>query len=448
MHHRFGLLPVCIFTLFLPIVSMCSKEGTRTTCASDGGVNNHCDGNSDTDIHPDSATQGNTSSQTSEDGDTDMDRDSRGDKNTESDTAENTGTGADTHVHTESKISKDTDTYLDTDRDTDIDTGTGTSSYPEGDASPSNGTDTITASETAAIDEDDFHPIGYALFFSDEFDGDSLDRTKWCTRYIYGGGPDLQVPDPECTPEPGLGLLDYLNDEQQRYVDFNSQGETMHEVRFGVLKLRATKTRDDGDVGYALYESAMVRSKLELKPDATTSYYLTARLRLPDVGGTWPAFWLNSGRGTDGNLSWPPEIDIVEAPVNGVEDRNNMLHIAAMLTGDDHPQTGSGEREYTYTHPDFDTAWNNYIADRNLRDAWLEIGAHWTEDDVCFFVDGLKVACENYRWVYNDAGPANPAHMLINLAIGGSWAGRHGIDDHLFPTAVEVDHVRVYAGNP
>lgn len=34
--------------------------------------------------------------------------------------------------------------------------------------------------------------------------------------------------------------------------------------------------------------------------------------------------------------------------------------------------------------------------------------------------------------------------MLLKLAIGGEWAGRHGIDDSMFPQSLEVDYVRVY----
>jgi hypothetical protein len=39
---------------------------------------------------------------------------------------------------------------------------------------------------------------------------------------------------------------------------------------------------------------------------------------------------------------------------------------------------------------------------------------------------------------------ANPASLLLNLAIGGAWAGRHGVDDTLFPTALEADYVHVF----
>ena len=75
---------------------------------------------------------------------------------------------------------------------------------------------------------------------------------------------------------------------------------------------------------------------------------------------------------------------------------------------------------------------------------WVETGAEWTEKQVCFYVDGYKAACQNYEWRDNAGNLAAPAHVLLNLAIGGSWAGRYGIDDSKLPTSMQVDHVRVY----
>ncbi len=274
--------------------------------------------------------------------------------------------------------------------------------------------------------------------FADEFDGNSLDRSTWCTRYIWGGGAELQVPDNQCAGDDGSGTLDFLNDEQERYRDFNSLGETMHAVSDGTLKLRATKT---GPAGYAPYESAMIRSKLEFKPTPTASYYVTARVKLPDVLGTWPAWWLVSGTGTGHGTHWPPEIDILEAPTNGLDQPANTIRQGSQVQG---LQTASRAFEFTYTAPEYDAQTQSYWPQRTLRDVWLEIGALWTAESVCYFVDGVKTACENYRWVDNDGLPANDAHVILNLAIGGAWAGAGGIEDAKFPTQVEVDRVRVY----
>jgi hypothetical protein len=32
----------------------------------------------------------------------------------------------------------------------------------------------------------------------------------------------------------------------------------------------------------------------------------------------------------------------------------------------------------------------------------------------------------------------------MNLAIGGDWGGKHGVDEHIFPAVMEVDYVRVF----
>lgn len=309
-------------------------------------------------------------------------------------------------------------------------------------AAPASGKGSSAAAGTpqaAAVSGDDKHPDGYTLVFADEFNGSSLDRTRWCTRYAYGGGVRLEYDDPGCTGPGGYsGTLDFLNSEQQRYVDHNSRGEAMHVVSGGVLQLRATRTRNDG---WAAYESAMIRSKQEFKPTATTSYFITARVRLPNVKGSWPALWLVSGFGSNGALDWPPEVDIFEGALNGLDEKTNMLRIGGQVRGQ---QTSTGQLDITYTHPDYDRGTTNYAPARNLRDTWLVVGAEWTQSGLCYFVDGVRVMCENYRWVTNDGGQANPASVLLNLAIGGEWAGAAGIEDVFFPTGLAVDYLRVY----
>ncbi len=285
----------------------------------------------------------------------------------------------------------------------------------------------------------DYVPSGYQLFFSDEFNGSSLDRSRWCTRYPYGSGPIPQVMDGACTSN-GQGTLDFLNDEQQRYVDFNTRGEPMHVVSGGALKLMATRTRADS---WSPYEAGMLRSKETFRPDASHSYYVTTRLNLPAVRGSWLAFWLIPTVNANGKTSWPPEIDILEAGLNGVEDTENMIHMGAKRQnwGGWGP---AGAAPVTFNSPDFEPVWGNYKSTSSLRNRWVEIGLEWTANSTCYFVDGKKVLCEEYRWVGNDGAVAPPAVLILNFAVGGHWAGRHGIDAAAFPTSMGVDHVRVY----
>jgi beta-glucanase (GH16 family) len=37
-----------------------------------------------------------------------------------------------------------------------------------------------------------------------------------------------------------------------------------------------------------------------------------------------------------------------------------------------------------------------------------------------------------------------PFYMILNLAIGGDWGGKKGIDENIFPAVFEIDYVRVY----
>jgi beta-glucanase (GH16 family) len=35
-------------------------------------------------------------------------------------------------------------------------------------------------------------------------------------------------------------------------------------------------------------------------------------------------------------------------------------------------------------------------------------------------------------------------HLLLNIAVGGNWGGKYGVDDTIFPQKMEIDYVRVY----
>jgi hypothetical protein len=39
-----------------------------------------------------------------------------------------------------------------------------------------------------------------------------------------------------------------------------------------------------------------------------------------------------------------------------------------------------------------------------------------------------------------------PQHLILNVAVGGTWGGREGVDDAALPFRFEMDYVRVYAG--
>ena len=264
--------------------------------------------------------------------------------------------------------------------------------------------------EPVAFSAGSYVPAGYTLAFNDEFNGTTLNRKKWFTRYIYGGETS-----------------DHLNDEKQHYRDNDN-----HQVAGGVLSLVARKVSSAAEYGMN-YESGMIRS------DWTTRYgYFEARVKMPGGIGMWPAFWLNADVDEEGRLGWPPEIDIFEFVNNGVEDRVNMVHQSVIR------QTSTTAADLLYADTNFHANNNDYYAGFNFNEGWHTIGCEWEPDRVTFYVDGVKTATRAYTWTYADGGLAGPAHILLNLAVGGSWAGRHGIDDSAFPQALQIDWVRAY----
>jgi beta-glucanase (GH16 family) len=257
-----------------------------------------------------------------------------------------------------------------------------------------------------------YPPVGYRLVFNDEFVGTELNRAKWHTRYIYAGG-----------------TLDKLDGEAQDYRDNNN-----HVVKDGVLHLIGRKVGDR-------YESGMIRS------DWTTKYgYFEARVKMPKGLGVFPAFWLNSDVSEFGELGWPPEIDIFEFVNNGAEEKPNMLHSGVVTTD------GKPSKLLSFVDPTKNNGfgwyenYRFYRAPFDFTDDWHTIGLEWTTKDgvdiLRSFIDGKQINAREAPWKYPDGLPGGPAHIILDLALGGAWAGKTGIDPG--PFDFQVNWVRVY----
>lgn len=269
-------------------------------------------------------------------------------------------------------------------------------------------------------------PSGYVKVFGDEFREAAFDTANWWTRYIYGG-PD------------GPGTLDFLNDEQQRYRENGN-----HLMSGRSLQLTANLTDPDPNDPVCC-ESGMIRSKTTF-----LGGYFEARIKMPPGLGTWGAFWLNSDeRISDGLISWPPEIDIAEFVVN--QDSTGdcdasvgaecpyMMHSGAI-------EDGATNGSITYTDPSYDQDYGVWYSPYLFDADYHIFGLLWDDvtNTVSFYVDGKLLRQQTYQWVYDDGTLAGYAHVLLDLAIGGSWAGANGIDYAAFPKVLEVDYVRVY----
>ena len=75
----------------------------------------------------------------------------------------------------------------------------------------------------------------------------------------------------------------------------------------------------------------------------------------------------------------------------------------------------------------------------------------WTPTEITGYVNDLHYfTFDNERMWNSDADMDqwpfdHPFHLILNIAVGGSWGGQQGIDPNIWPQRMEVDYVRVYS---
>jgi hypothetical protein len=57
-------------------------------------------------------------------------------------------------------------------------------------------------------------------------------------------------------------------------------------------------------------------------------------------------------------------------------------------------------------------------------------------------VDGVLVVDRAYRWQHDDGKDGGPAHVLVNLAVGGKWPGPPAAQS--LPAHLHVEYIRVW----
>jgi len=220
-------------------------------------------------------------------------------------------------------------------------------------------------------------------------------REEFFTRYIYENGK-----------------LDKLNDEWERYRDNDN-----HVFDGKSLKLTARVVGGLKDGGI---ESGMLRSKW------TGKYgYFEARVKVPRGRGMWPAFWINPQAG------WPPEIDVLEIVNNGRDTTRNSFHIV------------HGKATESATLETKLDRWSSYRPGFDFADDFHTFAVEWTPDTVTHFVDDVPVVKRRYLWRHDDGTDGGPAHVLINLAVGGKWPGPPEKESD-FPAELAVQYIRVW----
>ncbi len=241
-------------------------------------------------------------------------------------------------------------------------------------------------------------PSSQTLVWQDEFDGDQLDAAKW-TAIIGDGCPEL------C----GFG-----NEELQYYDEANVS------LNDGILRLEA---RMEGK-GQSKYSSG----KLVTKGKGDWQYgRVEVRAKVPYGRGTWPAIWMLptiEGRA----MKWPNdgEIDIME----------HVGYNQGMIYGTIHTEL--------YNHWK-GTEKNDSLLVADAHEAFHVYSIDWDHKSITWEIDGEPFHSLDRGDDGYDGWPFDQKfHLILNLTVGGIWGGKYGVDDSVWPQAMEVDYVRIY----
>lgn len=262
--------------------------------------------------------------------------------------------------------------------------------------------------ETSTTGEAMFVPEGYELFWSDEFDGPSL-NTDWWTCEIGGHG--------------------WGNNELQYYTD----REENVEVRDGKLVITARKENYQGS--NATSARLITLGKVYFKYG-----YIVASIKLPKTAnGLWPAFWM---MGNDfKSKGWPNcgEIDILEmGHSNGYNNRQETF-----LNGACH----WGEPDHRYYAHDINNSYS--VQDGEFH----TFTCIWTENKISMYIDletypNARPYFEMNIKDFGDNEFRKDNFILLNLAVGGNFPGIWDINKvtalNNGPAEMEVDYVRVF----
>jgi len=240
-------------------------------------------------------------------------------------------------------------------------------------------------------------PAGYNLVFAEEFNRNSIDTSKWNTRYRWG--PDW-----------------IINNEQQYYVDINNQpnfGRNPFSFNGGKLTIKATRT--PGGLRGKANNQRYISGAMTTHRKFTMTYgYVEMRAKLPKGKGLWPALWLlhNESGGKR------PEIDIVEMLGDNTRVVYQTYHYYINGNLRSTPSFRAGGRDYS--------------------NAYHTFGMKWERGKITWYVDGQKTNEFSSGNVSNE-----PMYLLVNLALGGSWAGSPDGSTR-FPANYQIDYIRAY----
>ncbi|NQT23775.1 glycoside hydrolase family 16 protein [candidate division KSB1 bacterium] len=252
-------------------------------------------------------------------------------------------------------------------------------------------------------------PDGYKLVWNDEFNGGSLNTSKW--DYMTGGD--------------GWG-----NNELQYYTNRTDNAF----IEDTVLVIQALKE----DYSGSEYTSA----RLTTSGKAAWTYgRFDIRAKMPFGQGIWPALWMMPEESIYGGWAASGEIDIVEYLGHETNKVYGTLHY-----GGSYPNNTSSGNSYTLGDGENNLFAGDFSTDFHLFTLEWEPGImRWLMDGELYATQTSETWYTNHQFgLINKHAPFDQNfHFIFNVAVGGNWPGNPNALT-TFPQRLSVDYVRVF----
>lgn len=236
-------------------------------------------------------------------------------------------------------------------------------------------------------------------------------KMVWSEEFDYEGLPDSSIWNYDTKGnEWGWG-----NNELQYYTHLNSKNTW---VSKGSLKINALIDSVEG--------KSFTSARLTTRDKVGFKYgRIEVKAKLPKGKGLWPAIWM-LGANID-TVGWPMcgEIDIMEF----VGYQPDSVYATIHSDTYNHMKNTQKMKSLPIKEPE---AFNIYAIE-------------WSTDKIDFYCnDKLYNTILNERKSVHEWPFDKEFFLLLNVAVGGNWGGKHGIDTTVFPATMEVDYVRLY----
>jgi len=257
------------------------------------------------------------------------------------------------------------------------------------------------------IDADEVHQGNPSLY--DDFNGSTLDQSRWYGYYPWGG---LSL-DAKTYTDPTL--CNQRNGVLTLSVDTVSEWRTFPSWMVDASKIESDPTlMRNGQVEIERLTSA-AWSKRQFRYG-----YFEARCFLPEGKGYWPAFWLYGGNPNE-------EIDIMEAK----GERKSSYHVDIHC-----PNRCDRIKQFGL----IDKPFGHWVkTNQRLSTSWVTFSGLWTPEGVLFYFNDRLVA--QHKATFNTAMNliANFSLAMDNGPFSPGPNGKTG-----FPAAYLIDYIRAW----